>query len=139
MFCRTPAMTDSDIVGGEFEAWPLHDAVLGPLTFDWRTRTCRLELGVFFCRGEDARPAVVEWRGVSALSVGRDDPWGPSDHVNGQRREGERGYVVEVQSGDEIRVTADSATLRELRAAEPGVAGGPAAAVVSVVAAPSAA
>jgi hypothetical protein len=112
-----------DVYKGEFEAWPLHDAVLGPLTLDWQARTCRLELDVFFRRGEDARPAMVEWQGVSAVSVSRNDPWGPSDHVNGQRCEGDRGYVIEVQSGDEIRVTADSATLHERRAAEPALAG----------------
>jgi hypothetical protein len=116
-------VTDPNEYEGEFETWPLHDAVLGPLTLDWETRTCRLELAVFFHRGESAQPAVIEWRGVSALRVSRDDPWGPSVYVNGQRREGERSYVIEVQSGDEIRVTADSATLHEHRAAEPAAVG----------------
>lgn len=112
-------MVNPHATGGEFETWPLHDALLGPLTLNWQARTCRLSLDVFFHRGEDAHPAVVEWRGVSALSVSRDEPWGPSGHVNGQRREGRRIYVIESQSGDEIRVVADSATLFGGGAAEP--------------------
>ena len=111
---RTPAVAERD--SAEFEDWPLHDAVLGPLTLDWWTRTCRLELAVFFRHGEDAEPAVIEWEGVGSVTVSRDEPWGPSDYVNSQRREGERSFVIEIQSGDEIRVVADSVSLHERRA-----------------------
>jgi hypothetical protein len=101
-----------------FVAWPLHDAVVGPIVLDPEDQTCRLDLDVFFESGEDARPATVEWTDVTGLAFSHEAPWGRSAHVyvNRQWREGERVYVLELQTGDEVRVTAGSASLHEHRA-----------------------
>jgi hypothetical protein len=105
-------MPEPSYTGDSFGDWPLHDGVPGPITLDWEARTCRMELeSAFFRHGEDAQPGVIEWREVT---VTRHEAWGPSVFINSQRREGEREFVIEMQSGDEIRVTAGSASLHEL-------------------------
>tara|TARA_R100000789_G_scaffold14405_1_gene17788 strand:+ start:198 stop:530 length:333 start_codon:yes stop_codon:yes gene_type:complete len=102
---------------GNFEAWPLHDAVAGSLCVDWVERTCVLDLSVFFDPSQRARPAVVIWRSVRSVSLSRENPWGPSASVNDQRIETDQTFVIEMQSGDEIRVVAESAQLLESSAA----------------------
>ena len=113
-----PHMPESSYTDDTFGEWPLHDGVPGPITLDWETRTCRMKLeSAFFRRGENAQPGVIEWREVTRFTLTQNDPWGPSVFVNSQWREGEREFVIEMQSGDEIRVTADSASLHEHRVA----------------------
>ena len=104
-----------DLADLPFEAWPLHDAAVGSLILDVESRVCRLHLDVFFEPGERARLAQVEWEGVTRLLFPHEAPWGRSVHVyvNRQWREGERLYVIELQTGDEVRVTAGSVALRE--------------------------
>lgn len=99
-----------------FGDWPLHDAVLGPITVDLERCTCRLELLVFFSLQERARPAVVEWRDVSSFAVTHESPWGTSQAVRilEQRRLDSRRYEIVLQSGDLVSVSAGGASLREL-------------------------
>ena len=121
LFYRTRAVPETP----PFEEWPLHDAVVGPFTLDVESETCALELDVFFERGEDARPARVEWDGVTGFTLGLAYGWGRSSFasVNRQWRDQSGVYVIELQTGDEVRVTARSARLQDPRAVEPATAG----------------
>jgi hypothetical protein len=110
-------MTEQRLAQGSFEEWPLHDAVIGRLEVDWEQRVARLDLDLVISPNENGRRAVLEWQGVTRVELTRTEEWGPSSSVNSLRREREGEYVVEVQSGDEIRVTADSASLERKNAA----------------------
>jgi hypothetical protein len=105
------SFTDSD-----FAEWPLHDAIVGPFTLDLEAQTCRLDLDVFFRRGEDAQPGRIEWEGVSEFKASQTFPWGRSfPAINRHWREDEL-YVLELQTGDQVQVAATSASLSERRA-----------------------
>ena len=109
-------MPETNVTDLAFEDWPLHDAVVGPFVADAESQTCRLGLDVFFQRDEYARPAQIEWRGVTGLTFAQDAPWGRAAYVNINRRwqEGDRVYVIELQTGDEVRVTAGAVSFQEL-------------------------
>ena len=93
------------------ETQPLHDAILHDIRLDWETGRCIAVVDVFLTPGQNAEPCWIEWLGVMDLDLPRKHPWGPSVHINGiiLRSAGE--HVIEMQSGDEIRVLAKSAEL----------------------------
>lgn len=111
-------MPETNTEDPAFEDWPLHDAVVGQFVVDAESQTCRLDLEVFFERDEYARPAQIEWRDVTGLTFPQEAPWGRSAYVNINRQwQEEHGvYVIELQTGDEVRVTAGTASFQELRA-----------------------
>jgi hypothetical protein len=86
---------------------PLHDAVLHLVRVDWERRTCVAELDVFLDRTKDAVPRLLTWYAVKEASIPHHDPWGPSTFVNSARFEPSNVYIIEMQSGDEIRITAE--------------------------------
>lgn len=94
-----------------FADWPLHDACLECLSLDWQERRLRLELTVFFKPGQKASPAVIEFVDVTKFATSRNAPWGDSVFINTQAVDEEGKYVIEMQSGDEIRAKAGSAQL----------------------------
>ena len=109
-------MPETDFGDADFADWPLHDAVVGLVTLDLEARSCRIDLDVFFRHGEDAQPGWIEWEGVSAFAAFQEFPWGRSfPAVTRQWREGDD-YVIELQTGDRMRVAAESASLSERRA-----------------------
>ena len=91
-----------------FDALPLHDAVLKELRFDWATGVCVAEL-VAFTDGlqKPSRPAKLVWNKTGEVVVSRRSPWGSSVCVNCAREE-VGWFVLEMQSGDMIRITAES-------------------------------
>ena len=101
-----------------FEEWPLHDAPIGTFALNLEAETCSLDLDVFFDAGEDARPARIEWEGVIGFTVVMDYDWGQSAHVtiDRQRRGSDGAYVIELHTGDPVRIKAESARLFDLRA-----------------------
>ena len=101
-----------------FEEWPLHDAVVGTFALNLEAETCSLDLDVFFGAGEDARPARIEWASVIAFTVVMDYDWGQSAYVtiDRQRRGSDDAYVLELHTGDPVRIKAASAHLFDLRA-----------------------
>jgi len=90
----------------------LHDAVVHALSFDWQTRECIVTLSAFLSTGEPATACTITFREVSELRVPNHKPWGTSSEtfINSQRLE-EGAYTLELQSGDEVVVTAQSASL----------------------------
>lgn len=93
-----------------FNDWPLHDAVVRSIRLDWEAGRVTLDAEVFFTHEEHAKAASIEWSGVRELHVPRRQPWGPSYMINGQRTAG-GAFIFEMQSGDEVRVVADSVEL----------------------------
>jgi hypothetical protein len=100
-------MTDA---ADSFTLLPLHDASLNSIRIDWPERLCVMALLVFLRPGADAQECELRFTGVDNLVVPHRAPWGPSSYVNEQRREG-RVFVIEMQSGDELRIEADRAEL----------------------------
>jgi hypothetical protein len=81
---------------------PLHDALLLSVHLDYLEGTCVLRLAPV-ASGE----CELSFHGVSDFSAPRQQPWGPSHSVNEVRSAG-IAYEVELQSGDVLRVVADS-------------------------------
>jgi hypothetical protein len=99
-------IVESNPLPTEFTSLPLHDAILHTLSIEWKARRCVAELEVFVDPGKDAIPRLLIWHGVTALLAPHQDPWGPSVSVNSAFFEPPNTYVLEMQSGDEIRITA---------------------------------
>jgi len=90
-----------------FGSLPLHDAILKELRVDWSARTCVAEIDAFVDRKKDAQPRKLVWQKVSKISVPHEEPWGPSVFINAVRQE-ENCYIVEMQSGDQLRIHAEA-------------------------------
>lgn len=90
-----------------FATLPLHDAVLGQIEYLWKQKLCRIQLSAFSEAGKNAKPHQLEFRGVSNVSFSHDESWGPSSSVlSGSYTEGS--YHLQMQSGDQIEVTASA-------------------------------
>lgn len=91
-----------------FGALPLHDAVLKELKFDWAAQVCIAELVAFIDGPQTpARPVKLTWTKTKEIVVPHRSPWGDSVHVNNAREEG-AWFILEMQSGDMIRIAAES-------------------------------
>ena len=88
-----------------FASLPLHDAILKELHVDWSARTCVAEVNAFVIRDKNAQPHKIVCQKVRKITVPHEEPWGPSVFINTVRQE-EDCYIVEMQSGDEIRIIA---------------------------------
>ncbi|MDF3065355.1 MAG: hypothetical protein K0R38_956 [Polyangiaceae bacterium] len=91
-----------------FSELPLHDASLHALTFDWVSARLIVRLSVFFAEGTDAAPTELIFHGVTWVDVPRENPWGPSAFVNSPSFEPPDVHVLEMQSGDVIKVRAEA-------------------------------
>jgi len=96
--------------GSDFAEWRLHDAILDSVALEWASRSCVLTLEAFLEEAADAELCQIRFEGVTDLRVPHESPWSASVHVNGQSRRGST-FVIEMQSGDEILITAKTASL----------------------------
>ena len=88
-----------------FEALPLHDAVLRLIEVNWESKQCRLRLTAFTTPSSVAQPCVLTFDGVTFLSMPHNEPWGPSSSVNTASIANGR-FRIEMQSGDAIELSA---------------------------------
>lgn len=93
----------------------LHDAVLNRLLIEWESGTATIAL-VAVGDGE-GQELVLAATGLCEVELERRHPWGPSVHINSARFDSVEGsdevtLSVEVQSGDQIRVTATAWDIR---------------------------
>jgi hypothetical protein len=95
-------------VSRNFVELPLHDALLHELTVDWVNARLCVRLSVFFAKGTDAAPTELIFYGVTGIDATRENPWGPSVFVNSPSFEPPDIYALEMQSGDVIKVRAES-------------------------------
>jgi hypothetical protein len=96
------------LVTQRFEDLPLHDAILEGISIQWDRSRCILTVAAFVTRGEPAQPCVLTFDRISRVVVPHEEPWGRSGHIYGQRSGADGMYVIEMQSGDEIQITAGS-------------------------------
>lgn len=90
-----------------FESLPLHDATLRSLKVQWEEKTCCLYLLISAVTGKTAAPYLLEFQGMTALTMNHQESWGPSSSIlSAGTTDGT--YVLEMQSGDAIRITADT-------------------------------
>jgi hypothetical protein len=90
----------------EFAQLPLHDAVLGDVCVSWRERKCVADLSAFVDGlTKQAQQWCLTWTGVEEVVIPKREPWGASNQVNAAREE-EGWFVLEMQSGDCIRIAA---------------------------------
>jgi hypothetical protein len=106
-----PSPTAPQQAADHFSSWPLHDALLREIRVDWQKRTCIAAIEAFIDHTKEAVPHWIVWRGVKEIHIPRNDPWGPSIHINTARLEKPGVFVVEMQSGDQIQVTAEAVDL----------------------------
>jgi hypothetical protein len=78
----------------------LHDATLLSLAFDWKKSECTVSIKLH------ARLATLTWRAVTRVSITKEQPWGPSVSVNSLEQVAEHSWVMEIQSGDHLRIDA---------------------------------
>lgn len=104
-FAKTTMIRQAPV---KFDALPLHDAVLKELRFDWVAGICVAEL-MAFTDGlqKPARAVKLVWNKTEEVVVPHRAPWGSSTHVN-CTREDNGCFVLEMQSGDMIRIAAES-------------------------------
>jgi hypothetical protein len=95
----------------EFQSWNLHDAVLKTITADWQERVCIATLSAFLEADRATVDCAIRWEGVTSVQISHRSPWGESLNVNQQRVESGEDFVLEMQSGDEIRVVAAAVRL----------------------------
>jgi len=99
---------DTSLKSGEqFSSLPLHDAILHELRLDWSRRVCVVDVSAFVQAGQPAIARQIIWRGVSEVSIPHRSPWGESKFVNSARFDASGIYILEMQSGDEIRIFAE--------------------------------
>ena len=91
----------------DFASWRLHDAVLDSVRFDWKDRACVIALVAFLEEGRDAQPCELLFAGYGHASPANSPGFLPREW----QTETDGTFVIETQSGDEIRVTARSAHL----------------------------
>jgi hypothetical protein len=100
-----PERSAKKMISKELSAWPLHDAVLEEVRVDWKAATCVADITT--ANGKKK----IEWSEVSGVTIPRHEPWGPSVCIDAMRHE-EGVYIIQMQSGDVIRINAASADLR---------------------------
>jgi hypothetical protein len=101
------------MIDTDFNKWTLHDASIDTFSIDWNNKTCQLNLKVFLKTGEDAVPCKIIWRDLIEISIPSKNPWGKSVFINNQRKISEDEYLIEMQSGDEIKISAGQVELIE--------------------------
>ena len=88
-----------------FEDLPLHDAIVHRIALLWKERTIEFEILAFAEHGKDAFPHRLQFIGVKNFNCPHHSPWGDSFQINEATcKEGK--FLIEMQSGDEIRVEA---------------------------------
>ncbi len=91
-----------------FENLPLHDAVLAAAHISWEAARCDFRI---YPVGEKAHSLVFE--GFTKLEFPRNEPWGPSSSINSATQPEATEFVIELQSGDLLRITAAKWSYRE--------------------------
>jgi hypothetical protein len=93
--------------GHALEAAGLHDAILHSITLDWPAAEVSAELALL---GQTR--AILVFHSITSVVLPRTLPWGPSDAINEAKTLTAGEYEIEMQSGDRLRFTASSWSMR---------------------------
>ena len=85
----------------------LHDATLLSVALDWKE--AEVKVLVLLLGGI---PATLGFHKVTDAVLPRDQPWGPSNSINGASEVSVGKYAIEMQSGDTLHFNAASWSLR---------------------------
>lgn len=85
----------------DFEALPLHDAVLCAGHISWEAGRCDLRV-----QPVGASMHLLVFEGFTSLDFSNKKPWGPSCFINVVREPSPGFFELELQSGDVLRVQA---------------------------------
>ncbi|MGF1740908.1 hypothetical protein L4C34_07495 [Vibrio profundum] len=97
----------------KFEDLPLHDAVVKDFCFLWEQSVVEIHLSVFKTFKERAKPHLLKFYDVRELYCPQKCDWGMSAHVNSNEfKDGL--YMIQMQSGDVVQVTAGHFELTEI-------------------------
>jgi hypothetical protein len=96
----------------DFADLPLHDASVHTMDLDWKAGVFRINLSVFFDRTQDAKHSELIFWAVTGLEIPREAPWGHSIYVNSALFEPPNLYVLQMQSGDVLKIRAGAFQLR---------------------------
>jgi hypothetical protein len=90
----------------DFSILPLHDAVVNSIVFLPAESSATVK-GLFFCTpGEDAIQGHLFFSGATHIEISHQAPWGPSSSINTGREGPNNQFIIEMQSGDVIKVVA---------------------------------
>jgi hypothetical protein len=87
------------------ESLALHDATFLTLEIDWARGTCTIAVKGAIRPG--AMGARLQWSQISAVSITREQPWGPSVSILEAKSSGSADEIT-LQSGDRMRVTGSA-------------------------------
>lgn len=95
-----------------FEDFPLHDAILYDIKYSWEEKICTIYISAFLDLNQNAVDCTMTFTGVTLLEVKQEQPWGFSFYINGQKFIHPNEYIIEIQSGDNIRLIAGAVELK---------------------------
>jgi hypothetical protein len=102
-------------VSEQFSSLPLHDATLCELYFDWAEKVCTAKVIAFVhSLKQSAEARQIVWHNVREVSILHHAPWGKSSQINAARVELGDIFILEMQSGDEIRIAAGKFEFRSV-------------------------
>ena len=93
--------------GHALEAAGLHDAIVHSVALEWATAEVSVELALL-----GAIHATLAFHSVTSVALPRSLPWGPSNAINEAKTLSAGEYEIQMQSGDALRFTASSWSLR---------------------------
>lgn len=98
-------MTTTDL-----DMLPLHDATLATVTIDWPRRSCTLVFTLVHDLGQRPSRGELTFVGLRRVSLPFEEPWGPSNSVNGASTPEPGVFIIELQSGDRLELLASGFT-----------------------------
>jgi len=91
-----------------FNNLPLHDAVLIATHVSWEAARCD-----FRVLPVGGNPHWLVFEGFTKIELPRNEPWGPSNSINGVRQLEPTSFEIELQSGDVLQINATHWSYRE--------------------------
>lgn len=89
-----------------WEGGDLHDAQLKSVVLDFEQGIITLMLIPH--DHYPGQPSTIVAEDVTSVSITREQPWGPSASINDSEGPEDSRFVIEMQSGDELTITAGS-------------------------------
>jgi hypothetical protein len=93
--------------GEQFSSLPLHDAILHELRLNWQQGICIATISAFMQPEQHAINKQIIWYKVTETSLSHHSPWGESQYINAAHFKPPNIFILEMQSGDKIQISAE--------------------------------
>ncbi len=91
----------------------LHDASISKISYLLGENILELNISAFLDgKSKKGRNCVLKFTGVELINIPHVNPWGSSNFIHTAKQAGNK-YIIGMQSGDMIKITASSFTLIE--------------------------